>query len=72
MLLVLFDRKLQLTVQVCCLFYYLLHSRFFKGKVKCEFLMGFTVFLSGLLKKSGCFFWLGPITSTLIDIRVWF
>jgi len=31
-----------------------------------RFLVGFTVFLSGLLKKKpGGLFWLGPITSTL-------
>jgi len=28
------QKNLQLTVQVCCLFYFLLHSTFFKGKVK--------------------------------------
>jgi len=37
-------KKLQLAAQVPCLFYFLLFSRFFKGKVK----SGFKFFLSGL------------------------
>jgi len=36
-------KKLQLTVQVCCLFYFLLHSRFFKGNVNCGIFNGFIV-----------------------------
>jgi len=41
---VLFLKTLQITVQVSCLFYVLLLSRFFKGKLK-------SIFLSGLSKK---------------------
>ena len=57
---------MQFTVQMCCLFYFLLHSTFFKLKVTsgifCEFYCFFKV---GCKKKPGGLFWLGPITSTL-------
>ena len=44
-------KKLQLTVQVSCLFYFLFLSIFFKGKVKNGFCGGFHwLFLSGLFK----------------------
>jgi len=59
---------LQLTVQVCFLFYLFLHGRFFKGKVKC----GFFFFYSLFQTKPGAFFRFLPITSTLegTDITV--
>jgi len=42
LLFVLFPYKIvQLSVQVCCLFYFLLHSSFFKGKVKSGIFNGF-------------------------------
>ena len=52
-------KKLQLTVQVTCLFYFLPLSRFFKGKVKTGFLMGFIGFFKWTLKKKKrvFFFW---------------
>jgi len=41
---------------VCCLFYFLFHSRFFKGKVKCRIFGGFyCFFLSGFFKKTSDF-----------------
>jgi len=48
----LIKKNLQLTVQVSCLFYFLL-SRFFNGKV--VFLVGFTVFKVVFLKKTVIF-----------------
>jgi len=58
--------NLQLTVQVRCLFHFLLHSIVFKGKVKNGIFSGFYCwFLSGLSKTTGDLFWLGSITSTL-------
>jgi len=43
---------MRLTIQVSCLFYFLLLSRFFKGKVKSVLLAGFIAFLSGLFSKA--------------------
>ena len=43
--------------------YFIVHSRFLKAKVK----SGFRCFWSDFVRKPGCFFWLGPITSTLAD-----
>jgi len=59
----LFDLKnLQLTVEVCCLFCFLFHGTFFKGKEKSEIFGGFyCFFLMGFFLKMGVF-WLGPIT----------
>ena len=55
--------NLQLNVPVCCLFYFLLHTKFFKGKVKSGNFGGFYCFsLRGLVKKRGNFLCLGPIT----------
>jgi len=55
----LIEEKYQITVQVSCLFYFLL-SRFFKGKVKSGFvffLVGFIVFFKWTFKKkTGCVF----------------
>ena len=48
--------NLQLTVQVCCLLYFLLHGRLFKGKAKSGIYCFFKCFFGGL----------GPITSTLL------
>jgi len=68
LLFVLFDKKkLQLTVQVCCLFYFLLLSRFFKRKLEWVFWWALLGFFSGLFKKNrvdffGSFFF----TTTLI------
>jgi len=61
-------KKLQLTVQVCCLFYFLLHSIFFKGKVKSEFLVGFIVVFKWTFSKNmgvflGRFFLYQPCTA---------
>jgi len=42
-------KNVQLTVQVCCLFYFLLHSKFFKGKVRSGIFGGFYCFFK-------CFF----------------
>ena len=59
-------KNVHLTVQVCCLFYFLLHNTFFKEKVRSEILVGFIVFFkSGFFQKPGGVFWLGSITSTL-------
>ena len=71
LLFVLFHLKnVQVTVQVCCLFYFSLHGTFFKGKVKREIFGGFYLFFSsGLFKKNGWFFCLGPITSTLKIVK---
>jgi len=45
-------QKLQLLVQVCSLFHFLLHSIFFKVKVKDVFLVGFIGFFQvGFFKK---------------------
>ena len=53
-------KKSKLDVQVCCLFYFLLHSRFFKGKVKSRFFGGFYWFLVGFFwKQASGFFWVG-------------
>jgi len=41
---------------VCCLFYFLLHSIFFKGKVKSGIFDGFCFSLRGLLKKGVIYF----------------
>jgi len=43
-------KKMQLTVQVSCLIYFLLHSTFFKGNVKSGILVGFIDFLVGFFK----------------------
>jgi len=55
-------KDLELTIEVCCLFYVLLHSEFFKGKLKRNYLVGFNVFL---FLNPGVFFGSGFITSTL-------
>jgi len=58
LLFILFDLKknLQLLVKVCCLFYFFLHSIFFKGKVKGVFGGFYRFFSSGFyFKKNGCF-----------------
>jgi len=39
-----FIKNVQLTVQVCCLFYFLLHGTFFKGKVRSGIFGGFYCF----------------------------
>jgi len=57
-----FIKTLQLTVQVCCLFFFLHQSTFFKGKVRAGFLVGFTAFLKWALKITSDFFWLGQTT----------
>jgi len=60
LLFVLFDFfKLQLTVQVSCLFYFLLHSRFFKGKAKSGFFGWFYCFFQVVFfkKNLGVFCW---------------
>jgi len=43
-------KKLQLTAQVCCLFYFLLHSRLFEGKIISVFLV-VLLFFKWALKK---------------------
>ena len=53
---------LQLTAQVCCLFYFLFHGTFSKEK-KSGIFGGFYFFKWAL--KNRVFFWLGPITWTL-------
>jgi len=45
--------------------YFLLHSTFFKGKVKSESFGGFYCCFSIGLFEKWVFFWLGPIASTL-------
>jgi len=55
----------QLTAQVCCLSYFLLHSKFFKGKVKSGIFGGFIVVFQVGFLKHWCLFLLGPIKSTL-------
>jgi len=60
--------KKQFTVNCTSLLliYFLLHSTFFKGKVKSGIFGEFYCsFLRGLLKKRGGLLWLGIITSTL-------
>ena len=68
----LIEKTLQITVQVCCLFYFLLLSRFFKGKVKSEIAGGFngSFFKWAFKKKPGSFFWLVFFTTTLDATRV--
>jgi len=43
-------KRIKKTVQVSCLIYFLLHSTFFKGKVKSGILVGFIDFLVGFFK----------------------
>jgi len=46
-------KNVWLTVQVCCLFYFLFQSTFFKGKARVGFLIGFIVFFQmGFLKQN--------------------
>jgi len=53
----LIKKQFTVAVQVCCLFYFLLHSTFFKGKVKSGIFGGFYCFsLLGLLKKGLIYF----------------
>jgi len=40
---------------MCCLFYFILHNAFFKGKSKSGIFVEFYCFFSGLLKKSSVF-----------------
>jgi len=58
LLFVLFDQRkiLWLAVQVCCLFYFLLHSTFFNGKVKSVFLVAFICFFKWAFINKRVFF----------------
>ena len=47
-----FIKKIVLNGEVCCLFYFLLHSTFFKGRVKSGILVGFIVFFRWAQKTS--------------------
>jgi len=57
-------KNVRLTVQVCYLFYFLLHStvRFSKEKKRVGILVSFVL---AFLKIPGWYFWLCPITSNL-------
>jgi len=51
---------------MCCLFYFLLRSTFFKGKVKSEIFGGFYCFFKvGFQNKNECFFLVGSNYITL-------
>jgi len=58
-------KNIQLTVQVSCLFYFLLLSRFFKVKVNSGFSVGFYCFFKVGLKKMEGFSELFFFTTTL-------
>jgi len=52
-------KNVQLTVLVCCLSYFLLHSTFFKGKVKSGNFGGFYCFFQVSFSKKLVFFLVG-------------
>jgi len=62
---------LQLTIPVSCFIIFVLITRFFEGKLKTIFLVGFIVFFQvGFFKKTRMGFWGRFFTTTLIKLQI--